>query len=174
MPPRPDPAFWRRGVDAHIRDQNAILARIEERLNALGPQAQVPPAEEPAAVPVARENRGRGRPRANRDTNIPQAQEQAAAPEAAQIPNEPVQAQQPPPIPQQPAPPAVNIAPVPAAPVVIPQVGEPVYERFSRQKPPTFEGTYDPAEAEDWLKRIKRIFNYMGLEDHEKVACAVH
>ena len=36
------------------------------------------------------------------------------------------------------------------------------------------EGSHDPAEAEEWLKKIKRIFAYMQLEDREKVACAVH
>ena len=64
-----------------------------------------------------------------------------------------------------------------APPVVIPalaQVGEPVYERFRRQKPPTFNGSHDPVEAEDWLKKIQRIFAYMKLEDHEKLAYAVN
>ena len=35
-----------------------------------------------------------------------------------------------------------------------PKVGEPIYERFRRQKPPVFDGSPDPAEAEDWLKKI--------------------
>ena len=68
--------------------------------------------------------------------------------------------------------------PVQKAPsVVIPalaQVGEPVYERFRRQKQPTFNGSTDPVEAEDWLKKFQRIFAYMKLEDHEKLACAVN
>ena len=47
------------------------------------------------------------------------------------------------------------------------QVGEPIYECFRCQKPPVFSGSPDPAEAEDWLKKIQRIFAYMGLDDHE-------
>ena len=37
-------------------------------------------------------------------------------------------------------------------------VREPVYERFRRQKPPVFSGSPDLAKAEDWLKKIQRIF----------------
>ena len=37
-----------------------------------------------------------------------------------------------------------------------------------------FDGSPDPAEAEDWLKKIQRIFTYMGLEDYERVACAAN
>ena len=33
-----------------------------------------------------------------------------------------------------------------------------------------FDGSPDPTEAEDWLKKIQQIFTYMGLEDHERVA----
>ena len=40
------------------------------------------------------------------------------------------------------------------APLVAPIVGEPVYERFQRQKPPSFSGTPDPAKAEDWYKKF--------------------
>ena len=62
-----------------------------------------------------------------------------------------------------------------APPVVIPilaQVGEPVYEHFRRQKSPTFNGSHNPVEAEDWLKKVQRIFAYMKLEDYKKLACA--
>ena len=62
----------------------------------------------------------------------------------------------------------------PAVVAAVPQVGEPIYERFRRQKSPMFSGSPDPAEAEDWLKKIQRIFAYMGLEDHERVACATN
>ena len=44
-----------------------------------------------------------------------------------------------------------------ALPVVIPalaQVGETVYEHFKRQKPPIFNDSHDPVEAEDWLKKV--------------------
>ena len=51
---------------------------------------------------------------------------------------------------------------------------EPMYERFRRQQPPTFDGSADPSIAEDWNKRIQRIFNFMRLSDEEKVMCAVN
>ena len=57
---------------------------------------------------------------------------------------------------------------------VAPVVAEPVYERFRRQKPPMFDGTPDPAVAEDWIKRLQQIFGYMRLIDTEKVACAIN
>ena len=34
-----------------------------------------------------------------------------------------------------------------------------------------FSGSPDPVDAEDWLKKNKRIFTYIGLEDYERVAC---
>ena len=37
-----------------------------------------------------------------------------------------------------------------------------------------FSGSPDLAEAEDWLNKIQRIFAYIGLEDHERVACAIN
>ena len=60
------------------------------------------------------------------------------------------------------------------APLVAPIVGELVYERFRRQKPPTFSGTPNPAKAEDWYKKLQHIFGYMRLIDEERVACAVN
>ena len=55
-------------------------------------------------------------------------------------------------------------------PDVVPPIGEPVYERFRKQKPPTFDGNVDPAAAEKWLKKIQQICSYMQLTDTEKVA----
>ena len=90
---------------------------------------------------------------------------------------------QPPPVPPAPVAPEVP-ALAPAAPAVpnphppAPRadviVGEPVYERFRCQKPPRFEGTLDPTTAEEWIKRLQHIFNYMGLTDMERVACAAN
>ena len=37
-----------------------------------------------------------------------------------------------------------------------------------------FSGSNDPAEAEDWLKKIQRIFTYMGLKDHERITCTAN
>ena len=60
--------------------------------------------------------------------------------------------------PEEPAQQAQRQEPVhPDRPVVVatpPKVGEPIYERFRHQKPPVFDGSPDPAEAEDWLKKI--------------------
>ena len=53
----------------------------------------------------------------------------------------------------------------PEAPKAVEQVGEPIYEWFRRQKPPRFDGTPDPATAEEWIKRHQHIFGYMGLTD---------
>ena len=55
----------------------------------------------------------------------------------------------------------------PAVLAAVPQVGEPVYERFRRQKPPMFSGSPDPAEAEDeecgqGLEPLKRRWNSSG------------
>ena len=41
----------------------------------------------------------------------------------------------------------------PAAPIAA-HVGELIYERFGRQKPPQFDGSRNPVEAEDWIKRL--------------------
>ena len=60
-----------------------------------------------------------------------------------------------------PVPPAVPVV-APAAPIAA-HVGELIYD-----------GSRNPVEAEDWIKRLQRIFDYMRLEDHERVACAVH
>ena len=77
------------------------------------------------------------------------------------------------PPPAQPASQPANPVAPEASPVVN-QVGETVYERFRRQKPPRFDGTHDPATAEEWFKRLQYIFGYMGLTDAEKVACTVN
>ena len=59
-------------------------------------------------------------------------------------------------------------------PRMAPLIDEPVYERFRKQKPPMFQGTPDPAKAENWIKRIQQIFEYMQLTEAQKLACAVH
>ena len=40
--------------------------------------------------------------------------------------------------------------------------------------PPRFDGTLDPATAEEWIKRLQHIFGYMGLTDAKKVAYAIN
>ncbi|XP_024021741.1 uncharacterized protein LOC112091711 [Morus notabilis] len=54
------------------------------------------------------------------------------------------------------------------------QVGEPVYERFRKQRPLTFEGDTDPLIVEEWRCSLEKIFDFMKLIDKEKVACAVY
>ena len=49
---------------------------------------------------------------------------------------------------------------------------EPLYERFRRMRPPEFEGSTNPLEAEDWLSSLQVIMEFMNLTDREKVACA--
>jgi len=42
-------------------------------------------------------------------------------------------------------------------PDVVPPIGESVYERFRKQKPPTFDGNVDSAASEKWLNKIQQI-----------------
>ncbi|KAL5554138.1 hypothetical protein UlMin_041539 [Ulmus minor] len=51
---------------------------------------------------------------------------------------------------------------------------EPLYERFRKQHPPVFEGSFDPLITEEWLRSIEDIFNFMRLNDHERVLCAIY
>ncbi|KAL5538563.1 hypothetical protein UlMin_044881 [Ulmus minor] len=49
---------------------------------------------------------------------------------------------------------------------------EPLYERFRKQNPPTFEGSTNPLEAEEWLRSVEAILDFMRLNDQEKISCA--
>ncbi|KAL5577784.1 hypothetical protein UlMin_019483 [Ulmus minor] len=51
---------------------------------------------------------------------------------------------------------------------------EPLYERFRKQGPPTFEGSNNPLAAEEWLRNIERILDFMKLSDHERIMCATY
>ncbi|KAL5541411.1 hypothetical protein UlMin_043455 [Ulmus minor] len=51
---------------------------------------------------------------------------------------------------------------------------EPLYERFRKQGPPTFEGSNDPLAAEEWLRNIERILDFMKLFDHERIMCVTY
>ena len=51
---------------------------------------------------------------------------------------------------------------------------EPLYERFRKQGPPVFEGNTDPLVAEEWMRSMETIFEFMQLNDHEKVSCATY
>ncbi|KAL5565685.1 hypothetical protein UlMin_028849 [Ulmus minor] len=47
-------------------------------------------------------------------------------------------------------------------------------ERLCKMKPPLFEGTTNPLEAEDWLSTMETILDFMELRDKEKITCAVY
>ena len=76
------------------------------------------------------------------------------------------------------------VAPVVAAPAqaeipaAVPEAGgqrlEPVYERFRKQSPPTFDGGADPTEAEQWMDMIKIVLDFMGLVGNDRVRCATY
>ncbi|XP_057779901.1 uncharacterized protein LOC130998501 [Salvia miltiorrhiza] len=46
-----------------------------------------------------------------------------------------------------------------------------VEELFLRQNPPTFVGTGDPAEMEDWIRAMERIFRFLRCNDAERLMC---
>ncbi|XP_073021290.1 uncharacterized protein [Primulina eburnea] len=48
---------------------------------------------------------------------------------------------------------------------------EAVYERFRRMDPKEFSGTTDPMIAEGWIKSIEVIFDFMKLQDADRVRC---
>ena len=47
-------------------------------------------------------------------------------------------------------------------------------ERFMKRNPPIFEGAVDPAVAEEWVSMIEKIFEFVQIEDEEKVKCVVY
>ena len=63
--------------------------------------------------------------------------------------------------------------PLPQAPIAIHPL-EPLYERFRKQGPPIFEGITNPLVAEEWMRSMETIFEFMQLNDHEKVSCATY
>ncbi|XP_073294320.1 uncharacterized protein [Primulina huaijiensis] len=51
---------------------------------------------------------------------------------------------------------------------------EAVYERFMRMRPKEFSGTSDLMIAEGWIKSLEVIFEFMELEDADRVRCATY
>ena len=51
---------------------------------------------------------------------------------------------------------------------------KPTSERFMKRNPLVFEGTVDPSVAEVWISMIKKIFEFVQIEDEDKVRCAVY
>ncbi|KZV35561.1 hypothetical protein F511_33357 [Dorcoceras hygrometricum] len=50
---------------------------------------------------------------------------------------------------------------------------EDVPERFRKQGPKEFAGTIGPLVAEEWIRSMETIYDYMGLEDVDRVRCAI-
>ncbi|TXG69944.1 hypothetical protein EZV62_004879 [Acer yangbiense] len=47
-----------------------------------------------------------------------------------------------------------------------------VVEQFRRLHPPSFEGTTNPLDAEEWLRELEKGFTFINCTDDQKVACA--
>ena len=43
-----------------------------------------------------------------------------------------------------------------------------------KKNPPVFEGTIDPTVVEEWVSMIEKIFEFVQIEDGEKVKYVVH
>ena len=43
-----------------------------------------------------------------------------------------------------------------------------------KRNPLVFEGTIDPVVAEKWVSIIEMIFEFVQIEDEEKVKCAIY
>ncbi|XP_075473958.1 uncharacterized protein LOC142505018 [Primulina tabacum] len=50
---------------------------------------------------------------------------------------------------------------------------EGAYDRFKRMNPPEFVGSTGPLIAMKWVKAIEVIFNYLHIEDNDRVSCAI-
>lgn len=72
--------------------------------------------------------------------------------------------------------PVAEIPQVQASVSVIPTgaaEGEPWYGKLRSQYPPTFGGGLDQLKAKRWLALITSMLDYMEIEDHKRVTCAV-
>ena len=47
-------------------------------------------------------------------------------------------------------------------------------EVFLRQNAPKFNGTGEPTEAEDWVRSLEKIFEFLECTDREKLICMPH
>lgn len=48
-----------------------------------------------------------------------------------------------------------------------------VEDRLRKQNPPKFDGLGNLMDVEKWVWAIEKIFNYIGCNDKERVACAI-
>jgi hypothetical protein len=46
-------------------------------------------------------------------------------------------------------------------------------EKFRKLDPPSFKGSKDPLEADNWLKELDRLFKVMNVRDEQRVTLAV-
>ena len=51
---------------------------------------------------------------------------------------------------------------------------KPAFERFVKRNPPVFKVTVDPVMAEEWASMVEKIFEFVLIEDEEKVKCVVY
>ncbi|XP_073121735.1 uncharacterized protein [Henckelia pumila] len=51
---------------------------------------------------------------------------------------------------------------------------EDVDERFQKKGPKEFSGTTNPLVAEEWIRSLETIFDYMGITDADRVKCATY
>ncbi|KAF3449868.1 hypothetical protein FNV43_RR05947 [Rhamnella rubrinervis] len=49
-----------------------------------------------------------------------------------------------------------------------------VVERFRRQRPPTFSGSTNPIQVDNWIREIEMAFELMTCSETQKVICATH
>ena len=50
----------------------------------------------------------------------------------------------------------------------------PIYEKFRRLKPPSFEGTTDPLIAKGWIEELEKKFRIMACPYQQRVDCAIY
>lgn len=46
-----------------------------------------------------------------------------------------------------------------------------ISEQFLKQNPPSFTGAGDPAEAEEWVRAVEKIFKFLECTDQERLLC---
>ena len=51
---------------------------------------------------------------------------------------------------------------------------KPASERFMKRNPQVLEGTVDPGVVEECISMIKKIFEFVQIEDVDRVKCAVY
>ncbi|KAJ6750117.1 hypothetical protein OIU85_000722 [Salix viminalis] len=54
-----------------------------------------------------------------------------------------------------------------------PQHRNDAVERFRKMNPQEFSGGVNPMKAEEWIKSLEAIFEYLHFNDNERVSCAI-